>query len=485
MMIPNSNSFSDGGTLGSSQMQKVIDQAVERLPDLPEQAIPPDEVTVSTTLRSGEKVGASMGAILKKAPTIRLFVDQALDAATVQEPDTPVHVKGTAVMDSLDNVNLAKTIVGSVNTVGDKANSATGVANTIAGNFGASAPVVGFIGQVTGIAGVIFSSLTAALDLRALISSKMKGDALKEAIREAIGKPNADPVLVKAIGKAMERKYTKAIKRGISFIAGVTATGINTGLLIAGGIGILALLGSNPVGWGIAIAILGLATAVGIGFGIYKLYRWIKKKNNGELSQERKDIAIVLYEALIKGDELAKTAITELGLPAQAMRDAHNVEEPDGELGKRQRKYGKVQCISSEMKKATKERDDYILMMSIPEITAIEKKELAKVITKKDKLIRTLSEKDAHKTGNYRRKYGELYRSSKTKKMIQEEKEIKLMIDMPEVTAFEKKELARQLENKSKLIRGLEEKDGKKREWKLRPKHHRKSIHKIMDTLKK
>jgi len=415
--------------------QAEIAEAVAALPEVPESSIP-DEAAISSTVSAGEEAGNDLRPLLDRSPELAVYIHEELVQASAGEEDTP------DTLESVDSSRIAQASqnMNALSASNTRTSAASGgfsvakLANTGLGQTQTGLEVLGrtaeaassgirTLGTVSGIVGALFSSITAIFDLRALISSKLRGDALRKAAADAKTSGH-DPEIVEAVEYAMEQKYSKALRRAIAFTAGIAATGVSIATLAAGGVGLLALLASNPVGWGIAVGILAIATLASTGLLIYKLYRYIKKKRSGVLGEKRQAIAIRLYEGVAKGDSLAMTAINKLGLPAQDMKDAYGRQETTKESETRVKKYQK-----------------YVSEAHGKEIKV--KKEIDK-----------LKEKETVLRG----KPAEAKNLAKVQKEIQE---------------------------KEATLAGLKVETKDTEKWKKMPKHQRDDIHKIMSKLAK
>jgi uncharacterized membrane protein YebE (DUF533 family) len=127
--------------------------------------------------------------------------------------------------------------------------------------------------------------------------------------------------VIDAIEYAIKQKETKKVRRYITAFAGLASLGGGIALTAGGALGAVALgalLASNPVGWGIALGLVGIGALVGIGMLCYKLFRRATKKNPGK---QREEMATRLYDAWVpRGDTLARTAIQKLNLNPEEMR---------------------------------------------------------------------------------------------------------------------------------------------------------------------
>jgi hypothetical protein len=154
--------------------------------------------------------------------------------------------------------------------------------------------------QVAAVAGIFFSGLKAALDLRSLVSSIRVIRALKEAKRtaEATG---ASKGVVAAVDYAIRQKYEKVVKRALGAATALASLGVGLAILIA-----------NPVGASLAAVILG---GIGVGVFLYKIGRWAWKKwKTKSLGEKRKQMAQRLYNQIRTGDVGARAAVRALHL---------------------------------------------------------------------------------------------------------------------------------------------------------------------------
>ena len=186
--------------------------------------------------------------------------------------------------------------------------------------------------SIPGVISHFFSFISMISDFRAWRSSWQKYKDLKVALQEAKESAHEqfDPQMaevIAAVETAMSKKLRKFWRRVASFISTLTVTGVSMAAFIAGEsltiAGVTALLASNPVGWGIALALGGIALVGGLAILGHKIYRWFKKKKAFALGKDRAETTATLYSALVVGEEpgksLAGQAITILGLSPDLM----------------------------------------------------------------------------------------------------------------------------------------------------------------------
>jgi hypothetical protein len=176
------------------------------------------------------------------------------------------------------------------------------------------------VAKVIPFINIFFSAIAAALDFRAASKSADIAHQLKQVSARAKA-DGGDPAVIDAIEYAIKQKETKKVRRYITAFAGLASLGGGIALTAGGALGAVALgalLASNPVGWGIALGLVGIGALVGIGMLCYKLFRRATKKNPGK---QREEMAARLYDAWVpRGDALARTAIQKLNLNPEEMR---------------------------------------------------------------------------------------------------------------------------------------------------------------------
>jgi hypothetical protein len=203
--------------------------------------------------------------------------------------------------------------------MGQVAHSASPATTTLKhpGDFAHSFAAGGFelAHQIAGIAGIFFSALKAALDVRSLVSSVRVIRALKEARREAAeaaedfwADPDANQAVIEMVDYAIRQKYEKVIKRAIGSAAALAALGTALAILIA-----------NPVGASLAAIIIG---GLGASMLVYRIGRWAWKKwKTRSLGKKRAEIAHTLYAHIMAEDSLAIAAVRSLHLdPDEVVR---------------------------------------------------------------------------------------------------------------------------------------------------------------------
>lgn len=172
--------------------------------------------------------------------------------------------------------------------------------------------------QIAGVAGIFFSALKAALDIRSLVSSIRVLRDLKKAKKEAAkaadefwGDPEAKKEVVAMVDYAIRQKYEKVIKRAIGTVTTLAALGTALAILIA-----------NPVGASLAAIIIG---GLGASVFVYKIGRWAWKKWKTEsLGKKRGEIARKLHAQISLGDSLAIEAVRALHLDPDVVAGSPN-----------------------------------------------------------------------------------------------------------------------------------------------------------------
>jgi hypothetical protein len=182
-----------------------------------------------------------------------------------------------------------------------------GMAEVGAEAFGRTATGQGLnvLSHVLGAVGAFFSVLFGFLDIRALWRTGKRIDALKEA-REAarrelrLAGADADAnELVEAIDYAISQKYKKVKRRVIGLLATLLTGATGIAFWAAGGVATV-FAASNPVGWAIALGLLGAGIVAGLGLLGYRIIRAIWKRR--QRGQERKRYArTILDHALGEG----------------------------------------------------------------------------------------------------------------------------------------------------------------------------------------
>lgn len=213
-------------------------------------------------------------------------------------------VGGSGAVDKLQGAGSA------IGHTGSEASSAGSNAPTLEhpGDFAHSFTAGGFelAHSIASVAGLFFSALKAAFDIRSLVSSIRVIRGLKKAKQDAIGS-GASPNLVHAVDYAIRQKYEKVIKRAIGAAAALATVGVGLAILIA-----------NPVGAGLAAMILG---GIGAGVFLYKLGRFIYKKIRDRQGKKRGDMARLLFNQLRTHDALARDAVRALHLDPDTLAD--------------------------------------------------------------------------------------------------------------------------------------------------------------------
>jgi hypothetical protein len=164
--------------------------------------------------------------------------------------------------------------------------------------------VASSVASAVPVANIATAGVQTALDWHAFLNATAQSNELGSLSNTTGGGP-----LKQALTDAAAQKGRKANRRFVSAIGG--AIGIA---------GAALLLASNPVGWAVSAALIGIGAAVAIGTFAHRigrfLYKKFWKKNQG---QHREKIATILFNALqgeyagVTADVAAK-AITELHL---------------------------------------------------------------------------------------------------------------------------------------------------------------------------
>jgi hypothetical protein len=174
--------------------------------------------------------------------------------------------------------------------------------------------------QVAGLAGIFFSALKAALDIRSLVSSIRVLRALKQAKKDAMERAqeffgaDLNQEVVDMVDYAIRQKYEKIIKRAIGSALALAALGTALAILIA-----------NPVGAPLAA---GIIAGLSISTFVYKIGRkYWKKWFTNSLGKKRADIATELQRQAALNDPLAIDAIRALHLDPDVVAHAPNGPE--------------------------------------------------------------------------------------------------------------------------------------------------------------
>jgi hypothetical protein len=236
----------------------------------------------------GNKLSAA-GRAIKGAFSRENRHDVGAKAPTVAGLGAPIagHVQDGSVASQFTGLTQAAPAPKTLEHTGDFARSFT------SGTFEV-------VHQVAAVAGIFFSGLKAALDLKSLVSSIRVIRALKEAKRTALA-TGASRGVVDAVDYAIRQKYEKVIKRAIGATTALAALGVGLAILIA-----------NPVGASLAAVIIG---GLGLGVFLYKIGRWgWKKWGSKSLGEKRNQMAERLYNQIRTGDVGAREAVRALHL---------------------------------------------------------------------------------------------------------------------------------------------------------------------------
>jgi len=338
-----------------------IDKEVAKLP-VPEI---PSEEQAKRAIDEGTKLGSEMAPLVKDNPAMAAFV-QAEMAPQAEKEAPPVEAQselpGPAPVSEPGElleeqppqrpVPSGKTSSG-LGQVGDRGGkrekggvalemgshvettvSTVGEGLQIAGQGSKSALSV--LGHVFGAIGTFFSTISAFLDIKALISTGKKLGKLESVLNQARKSVQGDfptrkeQELLDAIQYAIDQKYSKLWIRATSLVGTIAATSAGIAIWAAGGITAVALA-SNPVGWGIAAVILGFGITTGVLIALYKLGRAIYKWFTGTKGRIRAEMATKLFNHSVKERthlaNYARDAIRSLGLDPSQMSREYNIAE--------------------------------------------------------------------------------------------------------------------------------------------------------------
>jgi hypothetical protein len=112
-------------------------------------------------------------------------------------------------------------------------------------------------------------------------------------------------------GKNKLKKWRSIMESGAAF-TGAAGSAAITGGMIAGAVGLTALLASNPVGWGIALGLMGVGAIVGIGYTLYRLINAVKKGDKKGVDRQKYSNDLVTLAA--KGHPYSIQFLKELGI---------------------------------------------------------------------------------------------------------------------------------------------------------------------------
>lgn len=110
-----------------------------------------------------------------------------------------------------------------------------------------------------------------------------------------------------------DKKRWRARMEGTAYAVGVAGGLATTAGMIALGVGLTALLASNPIGWGIAIGLSFAGVAYTLGQYLHKAYRRSKRWQQGH-GGERAQAATTLYDLAKSGHPYSLMFLEELGV---------------------------------------------------------------------------------------------------------------------------------------------------------------------------
>lgn len=324
-------------------LQSEVSKQVGELPPAPPPEQVPDASKVEEAQGKAKQVVADLPVDINNKPNLaQIAMPIIAPQSEVEQEKVPEAPKSAGAAPKADStpapVSDDAQVEGASKDLffaGDKnaAKKAANVGKTVGGHTVTGLRAAGVIAQKVGaIVGVFLNAIQALFDLRAVISSGMKYRALKQIAADA-KKSGHDSSVVDAVEFAMNQKYGKAWMRLISFAAATTAATIG---IIALATGATIALFSNPVGWGVLTVLAAIGVTVGIAYKGYRILNALYKSLKGTKGKKRREVALVLYDKLVKGDPIALAAINELGLPAQKIIQASQLKETGDESKTRQ-----------------------------------------------------------------------------------------------------------------------------------------------------
>lgn len=324
-------------------VQSEVNQQVSELPPSPPPEQVPDASTVEVAQGKAKQVVADLPVDVNNRPNLaQIAMPIIAPQSEVEQENVPKAPPSSGATPKADEAPAPVNDDAQVEAAskdlffaGDKnsAKKAIKLGRTVGSHAVTGLRAGGVIAQKVGaIVGVFINAIQALFDLRAIISSGMKYRALKQIAADA-KKAGHDSAVVDAVEFAMNQKYGKAWMRLISFAAATTAATVG---IIALATGATIALFSNPVGWGVLTVLAAIGVTVGIAYTGYRILNALYKSLKGTKGKKRREVALVLYDKLVKGDAIALAAINELGLPAQKILQASKLKETGEESTTRQ-----------------------------------------------------------------------------------------------------------------------------------------------------
>jgi hypothetical protein len=119
-------------------------------------------------------------------------------------------------------------------------------------------------------------------------------------------------------GKNKAKKWRSIMESGAAFTGAAGSLALTAGM-IAGAVGLTALLASNPVGWGIALGLVGVGVVTAIGYGLFKLINAAVKGDQKGVARRKHSEA--LFDLAVKNHPLAIQFLKEIGVLKGAPED--------------------------------------------------------------------------------------------------------------------------------------------------------------------
>lgn len=286
---------------------------LEAIPEATDQEVPP-ESTVRSVSTEGSETGRELQPVVQdNLPMAKFVQENAIQQVPSDVPPAP-----SSYARRIDQAQV-------------------GIWNKIKGRMAKAKPFMSQVGTVGGwighgaarvmsVIGVVLQGVAAFFDWHAFLSSTEAANDLKDVLeksRAQLPKPlsTADLQILEAVEYAVKQKTRKAAMRYMQAMAGYASAGVSIAAFVAakavGFAALAALLASNPVGWGIAMAIAAIALAVTVGIFCYKIYRWFKKRK--ERGQQRQQMATRLVDGVLAGNAIAVQAVQSLHLDPLAI----------------------------------------------------------------------------------------------------------------------------------------------------------------------
>ena len=354
----------------SQMLANVVGQVVSNLP-VPDENDIPDQSKIREAEQTGSEIGNELKPLVEGNEPLAEIILEILGQKSANEPEPPkrrpwykrLFGKKPRLEEDQKVKNAQKWAgrrgkLGTANIVVSKGGVGLGQTQNALKLLGqqatASSSVVKGISDVMPVVNIIFGAITAIFDFRAGFSSVDKGvdlELMLEKAEQEADEEGYDPEVIKAVRYAIEQKYSKFYKRHLAGLTGLAATGASIAIVAAGG-GIAALLASNPVGWGIAVGLIGLGALYGLGLFIYKIGRWIFKKKKGILGKKRNQMAAVLFDKMTHGDEIAIKALSILGVKPGPEEMQSTYDQIDGKWSKKKYRQSAIKLIMRKLKSA-------------------------------------------------------------------------------------------------------------------------------------